>query len=135
MPFYIPPCIRYTWKPIPRKFLCKRINNKFELDNWLEQVTSPDYRNELEGFVLEDTSGFMCKVKTPFYNLWKKVRTLRDLIANDKPLKHGDIRSFEELDIFKFMLTIPKDILKDMSIPTLRDRYFFEKYKEERNEV
>lgn len=118
---------------LPCKFLTNTLRNDFELNKWLEVISSPNYRNELEGFVLEDANGFMCKVKTPFYNLWKKVRTLKDLIISDRTITATDIRSVEELDIFRFMKSIPKEILEDMSIPTIRDRYFFEKFKKEHN--
>lgn len=114
---------------IPSKFLVTTLRDKYALSKWLEQVTNPNYRNELEGFVLEDAKGFMCKVKTPFYCLWKRVRKLRDLIVSGKNIVSTDIKSVEELDIYRFMKTIPIEMLADMSIITLRDRYFFEKRK------
>lgn len=132
---------KYTYKElqdiahtfdIPCKYLCKTLNNKEELSKWLEEITSPTYRNELEGYVLEDSSGFMCKVKTPFYNLWKRARSLRDYIVRGKEIVSSDIRSAEELDIYRFLLTVPVEVLKEMSVPILRDRYYFEKMKDEK---
>ena len=41
-----------------------------------DEYQTPD----IEGFVLEDSSGFMVKIKLPYYNFWKHMRTLKDTI-------------------------------------------------------
>ena len=116
---------------LPAKYLHKVLHNEKEFNEFLDSVSSPGYRNELEGFVLEDNVGRMYKIKTPFYNLWKRIRTLKEKIVNKTPLKTSDIKSPEELQILKFMQTIPMKILENMSIPIIRDRYFFEQRRME----
>ena len=59
----------------------------FELKDWdafrdlYNQVQDEEYRynNEfIEGFVFVDANGFMTKVKSGYYNLWKKMRGVAD---------------------------------------------------------
>lgn len=49
------------------------LNNEEELKSFIEECKITDKR--LEGYVLEDANGFMFKVKLPYYNFWKKIRT------------------------------------------------------------
>lgn len=39
-----------------------------------DQRFNPD--NPLEGFVIEDANGYMIKIKTDFYNFWKRMRSI-----------------------------------------------------------
>lgn len=55
------------------------LNNWPEFMAWYQTVCSDDYQYNgeyVEGFVFEDTSGFMCKVKTEYYNMWKFLRSV-----------------------------------------------------------
>lgn len=48
-----------------------------EFYDWYNEVTSEDYEFEgrkIEGFVIEDSNGFMTKLKLNFYNFWKFMR-------------------------------------------------------------
>ncbi len=63
------------------------------LSRWLELATAPDYLwrgRPLEGFVLEDSAGFLTKIKLDFYNFWKRMRSLKERVvktrAQGKPL-------------------------------------------------
>ena len=61
--------------------------------------------NLIEGFVFEletDNKVFMFKVKTDYYNFWKAVRTARDRLLKDKPLK-GDLvkELFDKMNLSK----------------------------------
>lgn len=45
--------------------------------DWYYEVLDPDYKyhgRRIEGFVIEDSSGFMLKLKLAYYNLWKFLR-------------------------------------------------------------
>lgn len=68
----------------------------FEIETWQEffdwyyQVTGDDYlyngRN-IEGFVIEDTNGYMVKLKLAYYNFWKFMRSV-----SHETLRFGYIR-------------------------------------------
>ena len=57
----------------------------FEIATWAEfidlynAVNEPDYLYDgrvIEGFVVEDSNGFMTKMKLDYYNFWKKMRSV-----------------------------------------------------------
>lgn len=53
----------------------------------------------IEGFVLEDSAGFMLKVKLPYYQGWKYLRALVESSLAQKPKKHklsGLAKDFKE---------------------------------------
>lgn len=45
-----------------------------ELEEWYKKAEK-DFLNQLEGYVLEDQKGFMTKIKLPYYNFWKWMRS------------------------------------------------------------
>lgn len=75
---------------------CKSKELAYTLNDWNEfrnlYLATQDYEykyndNFIEGFVFEDSSGFMVKVKTEYYNEWKKLRTVSTMV-----LKCGYLR-------------------------------------------
>lgn len=46
----------------------------------------------VEGFVIEDSAGFMVKIKLPYYSMWKRLRTCAEQVARGK-----DVRGFDQL--------------------------------------
>lgn len=53
------------------------LHNWQEFFDWYYEVTAEDYRwnyRLIEGFVLEDSKGFMTKLKLHYYNYWKHLR-------------------------------------------------------------
>jgi len=67
---------------------CKQKSFTFQnwkqFEGWYRAATSNlDYKvggKHIEGLVLEDASGFMTKVKLPYYGFWKQMRGLKDRI-------------------------------------------------------
>ena len=55
------------------KHYLKTAHNWDELYNYIKTLTK-DYKEQFEGIVVEDSSGFMFKVKTKFYTDIKKLR-------------------------------------------------------------
>lgn len=56
-----------------------QLQNWNEFRDWYNEITSDDYLyngKEIEGFVVEDNSGYMLKVKLAYYNLWKHMRSV-----------------------------------------------------------
>lgn len=63
------------------KKLAGVFNTWEDFEEFYNTVTSDDYLYNgeyIEGFVFEDSVGFMTKVKCAFYNLWKKMRGVAD---------------------------------------------------------
>lgn len=53
------------------------ITNWSDFVDWYNEVLDPDYEFEgrvIEGFVIEDSAGFMTKLKLTYYNFWKFMR-------------------------------------------------------------
>lgn len=47
--------------------------------DWYYEVTNEDYKyngRHIEGFVIEDTNGYMTKLKLTYYNFWKFMRSI-----------------------------------------------------------
>ena len=50
-----------------------------EFYDWYNEVLEEDYEyrgNKIEGFVIEDTNGYMVKLKLTYYNFWKFMRSI-----------------------------------------------------------
>lgn len=57
---------------------------------WYEAASVPDYLyhgHHIEGFVFEDSAGYMLKMKTAYYNNWKHMRSVVESVR-----KYGAIR-------------------------------------------
>ena len=55
------------------------IANWSDFVDWYNEVLDPDYEFDgriIEGFVIEDSAGYMTKVKLTYYNFWKFMRGL-----------------------------------------------------------
>lgn len=76
---------------------------------------------KLEGYVLEDTNGFMFKVKLPFYLSWKKIRNF--LEKNDGLIVGKDYTNFNEEEV-KIINFIIKNSLFEESIITIQRKYY-----------
>jgi predicted kinase len=71
------------------KELCYTVDNIEDFLELYNEVNSENYKynNEyVEGFVIEDATGFMTKTKGHFYNTWKNLRGAFDIVLkNGKP--------------------------------------------------
>lgn len=62
-----------------------RFYNWEEFNTWYQGVSN-DFTLEIEGFVIEDSNGFMTKIKLPYYAFWKWMRGMRDRIHKGREL-------------------------------------------------
>jgi len=67
-----------------KQHLC-RFNDWDSFNKWYQNV-STDFTLELEGYVLEDSHGFMTKIKLPYYIFWKRMRNLVSIVLQGEPL-------------------------------------------------
>ena len=61
------------------KKLAYQIRNWQDFCRWYDEVQDADYTFEgepIEGFVIEDSAGFMVKTKLSYYNTWKFMRSI-----------------------------------------------------------
>jgi len=105
-----------------------------EFIEWYDEVTSNRYEFEdghIEGFVIEDSNGYMVKVKLAYYNFWKFMRSIshetitkghtKKTSALTSPLANVYYAWIKNLVATKGSENIPKDIC------SLRKMFYEEK--------
>ena len=73
----------------PKEKACE-IANWQDFYEWYFDVTKDDYSydgEDIEGFVIEDSSGYMVKLKLAYYNFWKFMRSI-----SHEAIKNGYIK-------------------------------------------
>lgn len=112
-------------------FECKQIVHKFE--NWIELYTwyrdiQNDMDIQIEGYVLEDSSGFMTKIKLPYYNFWKQMRGIKEKVQAKRAheVKGGSLYTPLHNKVFSWLKKQEIDYLKRSSIIDLRDDFYKE---------
>lgn len=71
------------------------LENWDEFSSWYNEINEDDYLyngHEIEGFVVEDSAGFMIKIKLAYYRFWKHMRTVAQ-----ETLRSGNYRRTGEL--------------------------------------
>lgn len=98
------------------KQLNKTFNSWDELKNFINNC-----HVTFEGFVLEDSNGFMVKLKSPYYKFWKKIKKIKDLIAASRLEKISYV-SEEEVRVIKFMKHLSD--LQNYNITQIQEMYY-----------
>lgn len=68
---------------------------------WLQKIMQTEYKYEgkyIEGFVIEDTNGFMTKLKLSYYTQWKHLRQLSQVVLKHGACKHNKIKQLDGLE-------------------------------------
>ena len=92
------------------------IDDKEALDKLFNKINTPDYKYNgkyIEGFVIEDFSGFMVKYKTKYYNLWKNLRNKMEHALKNNIFKTKSLEKME-IDFMNYLEYKYKD--KDVSL-------------------
>lgn len=127
---------------IADKFGMKHKEKAYEIANWQEffdwyyEVFDPDYEyhdRKIEGFVIEDSAGYMVKLKLTYYNFWKFMRSvaqeairkgyIQRTAALTTPLANEFYAWVKQLHDVEDKDSIPRDIC------TLRRLFYKEKEK------
>lgn len=91
--------------------------------DWYDDVTT-DITLEEEGYIIEDSNGFMTKLKLPYYNEWKKMRHVQSLLAGGKPVNTGMLITPLQNKFYAFLQTKSREELKLRDIVSLREEYY-----------
>lgn len=107
------------------KILVQTLNNVADFDNFLNTI--PENDSTLEGVVVEDTAGFMFKLKFNFYRKWKFLRGIADKVSKGHGFNLGKLVNPLENDFYGFCKTKTREYLAAKSIIDLRKEFFLEK--------
>ncbi len=106
------------------------VNNIKEFEDKFNEIEKDDFKlknHYVEGFVVEDSSGFMFKYKTEYYKKWKLLRS-----RMETAIKNNDYRTKSndklEIDFMKYLENKYKDKKIDInSINIIDERNGFER--------
>ena len=99
------------------------LHNFKEFETWYKEIMDENYEyngKNIEGFVIEDNSDFMTKVKCHYYKFWKTLRGKAGMIRG-RNLSYEDVKTGDEnMDKFLKWFCENKDTLGDKGIIELR---------------
>jgi len=96
-------------------------------NGWLANQLS-DNEKRIEGYVIEDANGFHFKIKMPYYNFWKEMRSIKDKIITMRE-KGVEVKVSQRNPtdlgnkVISFLLTQDKEFLKN-DIITIRKEFY-----------
>ena len=115
---------------IPLKLKAKVLDNWREFYQWYEEVTADDYKYKnqyIEGFVLEDSVGFMTKVKLQYYGFWKHMRSVKDDVCKNGYTKYtSSLTTPLANEFYGWLRQQTREALRK-DIITLREMFYGEK--------
>jgi predicted kinase/UDP-2,3-diacylglucosamine pyrophosphatase LpxH len=105
------------------------LNSYQELLNWYNSVSSVDYNEDgkyYEGYVLEDPTGRMTKIKCEYYSFWKR---MRPIITNHKTLVNTtNYNKFSRPELaesfLEFVRLIKPHLEHNIDVITMRRLYY-----------
>jgi tRNA splicing ligase len=105
------------------KQLVNRLDTWDQFIAWYETVVNQDTLTQQEGYVVEDSTGFMIKVKLPWYTHWKLMRRVKDMLVAGKPISDKLLTSPEAISFHKWLTSLDKSQLESRDIISLRKEY------------
>lgn len=116
----------------------KTFNDWEELFSWYSKVQKEDYKYKgryIEGFVIEDSNGYMVKIKLPYYRTWKMLRNFSYYIIKDGYIhKTGALQTPEQNYFYKWLKDNRENYIKTeedgkkryekINIIDLRNRFY-----------
>ena len=128
---------------IDRKKKIGTLNNWEEFEDFYNNAPKnaasysayPVYNEDIEGWVLKDNNGFMVKIKSDYYNMWKKLRGVAGAVIKSGNYKYtGALQNptenyffawiKENWELYHYNDTLPRDII------TLRKEFYNSRYGE-----
>jgi len=111
------------------KQLVQVINNKNELFSLIDSTKGINTSNPIEGYVIEDSGGYMLKVKTEYYRYWKMMRAIQHNIINSSNQSFRGLFTPEAIRFVQFMKNKQRFELMEKSIIQLRMEFNEEYFK------
>lgn len=99
---------------IETKELVYVVNSIEEFEGIFNKITQEEYKfnnQYVEGFVIEDSSGFMFKYKTEYYKKWKLLRS-----KMENAIKNNDYKTKENNELEKEFIKYLENKFKDKTI-------------------
>lgn len=112
-------------------FLYKTIKKKF--DTWEDfysfyEENEENESEEIEGYVFEDSNGFMIKHKMPYYAYWRFMRTCKDRIIRSREMENTNPYFPDASDFLQWAMEQDTEVLKK-DIITLREMFEWQNAK------
>ena len=88
------------------KELTHKIKNFNQFSEWYYTVTAPEYvlnDEYIEGFVCEDSYGYMVKIKTSYYKFWKHMRRILERVNAGKKCRFNLKTDSREYNFYMFL--------------------------------
>jgi predicted kinase len=101
-------------------------NSYDEFYKFTEDVDKEGFRFKdvfVEGFVVEDSNGFMVKFKTKYYKFWKFMRSIKEKIGTGHEVNTAWFTTAKQNSVYAFMRNKGRDYCKEKSIIQVRDDY------------
>lgn len=103
------------------------IDNWSDFFDWYNNVMAEDYEYKgdlIEGFVIEDSAGYMTKLKLHYYKFWKKLRGVANSVLKYGSYKWtGSLATPIENEFFGWCKTLFKTLDKE-ELETLKENSF-----------
>lgn len=91
------------------------------LDTDFEYKLDSEY---VEGFVLEDPSGFMFRTKTKYYKFWKQMRGVLQSLSKGHTLNTSQFYTPLHNEVYAFMQKLGRDKLGQLNIIQIREMFY-----------
>ncbi|OLP66297.1 hypothetical protein BACPU_05990 [Bacillus pumilus] len=91
---------------------------------WYQAVVYDQSIKE-EGYVIEDSRGFMTKLKLPYYQFWKQMRSLKQRVAQKRPTQKymQALQTAEQATFYTWLLEQAPEVVRQLSIIELRSQF------------
>ena len=116
--------LKFECKQQPYSFASWDYFEKFLNDVQNDNSENPNFPHE--GFVVEDYEGFQFKLKTPYYNTWKRMRGALERLQKGQPhmIRTGSFQTPLENKFYGFLKERDRSYLQDRNIIQLRDEFY-----------
>lgn len=99
-----------------------------EFESWYAAVQGVEYvfgDKQIEGFVIEDSTGWHVKIKLDYYTFWKQMRSALDSLkkGRDAKIPAHCVHPEEAGRVLAFMRQLPKGQLASLQIGDIRRMY------------
>lgn len=91
---------------------------------WYQAVSHDDTIKE-EGYVIEDDRGFMTKLKLPYYQFWKQMRSIKQRVAEKRSTQKymQALQTAEQARFYTWLLEQDANAVRNSSIIELRSQF------------